>query len=625
MTIIRKRHIKGINLDPTDLSTESLSNPGDLAYDSSDSKLKYKDGSATREVVNTDESQTLFNKTLDITSTVEYDDTIEDVISLLKDDGVTPVENVQEALDSVKRALDNQNAAAEISYDPSGNPETDALFLQKALDDVGNASQDAQDAADAAQTAINNHILLEVSGAHAASNISVTTAGNLEAEDVQAALEELQLDIDDRALADNGTITNASIETPSRLDVKQDTEDNLETYAAGFTTPEGNGQIVFATDTKKMFQIIDGALQPIGGGGSTQFEVTQANHGFVVGNGIFHNNVSGVWEKAIADSADTLASYVVVEVISENPVVTILPTSGLYSYVINPNIGDFYIPKINNQYELPGFSIENTSNVTKLKFEGDFNQDGTLDYEEVNVVSFSENQDFYIYSTDYSGSDITDAYYQYGGALLTLVYDVTNTGFVAADFGRLEVNLLTNPDSLSTGSFYYLSDSVAGEPTTTESSLYSNPLFYVESIDATDPSNQLATLQVKVYRPEKIENGGTETPIINVNIDNNVTTPTNITDLLFDGASQRAVVIKYSVYRKSDITTEEKSQVGQLRLTYKTQNSSWSISDDFSGDNAGVDFSITSTGQVQYVSSNFTGDNYSGSLQVNIDQVFYNM
>lgn len=61
----------------------------------------------------------------------------------------------------------------------------------------------------------------------------------------------------------NKTIIGANIQTPTRLDVKQDTESNLTTYA----TTASNGQIVFATDTKAMYQVVDTELTPIGGGG----------------------------------------------------------------------------------------------------------------------------------------------------------------------------------------------------------------------------------------------------------------------------------------------------------------------------------------------------------------------
>lgn len=58
------------------------------------------------------------------------------------------------------------------------------------------------------------------------------------------------------------TITGASIQTPSRSDIKQDTYANLVTYA----TTASNGQLVFAIDTKTTYQVKDGFLSSIGGG-----------------------------------------------------------------------------------------------------------------------------------------------------------------------------------------------------------------------------------------------------------------------------------------------------------------------------------------------------------------------
>ena len=57
-------------------------------------------------------------------------------------------------------------------------------------------------------------------------------------------------------------LTTASIQSPSRLDVKKDTLADLTTYAI----TASNGQIVFATDTKEYFAIKDGLLSDLGGG-----------------------------------------------------------------------------------------------------------------------------------------------------------------------------------------------------------------------------------------------------------------------------------------------------------------------------------------------------------------------
>jgi len=66
----------------------------------------------------------------------------------------------------------------------------------------------------------------------------------------------------DGGTVDTSIITDSSIVTPSRLDVKQDTLANLETYA----TTASNGQFVFATDSKESYQIIDNELAAVGGG-----------------------------------------------------------------------------------------------------------------------------------------------------------------------------------------------------------------------------------------------------------------------------------------------------------------------------------------------------------------------
>ncbi len=58
-------------------------------------------------------------------------------------------------------------------------------------------------------------------------------------------------------------VNSPSIVTPSTMDVKQDTEANLITYAA----TASNGQLCFATDTKTMYQVVDSALTELGAGG----------------------------------------------------------------------------------------------------------------------------------------------------------------------------------------------------------------------------------------------------------------------------------------------------------------------------------------------------------------------
>ena len=60
-------------------------------------------------------------------------------------------------------------------------------------------------------------------------------------------------------------LTGTAILSPTKLEVKLGLESELTSYASGV---EGtNGQLCFATDSKAMFQIVDGELVPAGGGG----------------------------------------------------------------------------------------------------------------------------------------------------------------------------------------------------------------------------------------------------------------------------------------------------------------------------------------------------------------------
>lgn len=76
----------------------------------------------------------------------------------------------------------------------------------------------------------------------------------------------------------NKTNSGGSIIAPVKLEVKQDTEANLTTWAAGVNGT--NGQWCFATDSKVMYQVIDNALTPGGsGGGGTTLNWNDSGNG----------------------------------------------------------------------------------------------------------------------------------------------------------------------------------------------------------------------------------------------------------------------------------------------------------------------------------------------------------
>ena len=296
MTVKSRKFSKGIRLKPT---TMSATLEGEIRADSANLRFKAYIAGAERTLVTEDQTQTLTNKDIDAdnntVSNIETDNLKAGVLNTDLSGAATDTE-LPSAL-AVKTALEGQNEASEVEFDPSTSTLSDTNV------------QDAIDSLDG--KAVNNNSVISghiSSGtAHSAASIFNTPSGNLTATDQQAANNELQSDIDTRALADNGTLTNASIETPTRLDVKQDTEANLITYALTAT----NGQLCFATDTKEMYQVVDTVLKPVGGGGAS-FEINQASHSLSVGDGIFHNGT--LFVKAQADAETTLAYQVVIEV-----------------------------------------------------------------------------------------------------------------------------------------------------------------------------------------------------------------------------------------------------------------------------------------------------------------------
>jgi len=83
---------------------------------------------------------------------------------------------------------------------------------------------------------------------------------------------------------------------------------------------------------------------------------------------------------------------------------------------------------------------------------------------------------------------------------------------------------------------------------------------------------------------------------------NNVGTPTNITGLAFSNSVVRAFDAMISIEIDA---TADLFEVINLRGIQKS--SSWVMSQTATGDQSGVTLSITSTGQIQYVSDNYVG------------------
>ena len=89
-------------------------------------------------------------------------------------------------------------------------------------------------------------------------------------------------------------------------------------------------------------------------------------------------------------------------------------------------------------------------------------------------------------------------------------------------------------------------------------------------------------------------------------------TPANVTGLLFNSTAILGAIVYYSVTRKTD--TNEAVETGELRLVYKPNSATWIMAQSLVG-NAGISFSVTSLGQIQYTTSNLSGSNYIGKMR----------
>jgi len=88
-------------------------------------------------------------------------------------------------------------------------------------------------------------------------------------------------------------------------------------------------------------------------------------------------------------------------------------------------------------------------------------------------------------------------------------------------------------------------------------------------------------------------------------------TSSTVTGLVFDPAVVRAATITYTISRTT--ATQEVTEHGVMLLTCVNTGTTFAFSQYSTGD-AGVTFTVASTGQFSFTSSNLTGGSYVGKL-----------
>jgi hypothetical protein len=534
MSLKKTRHIKGIIIVPDIEALEGIE--GELKVDSADSKLKTTLGTAAREIVTDSQTQELTNKTL----TSPVIDASVSGTAVETDLAVSAASDKLATASSIKSYVDAQigtkDQADEILTNPSisgtvgesvqdvlldheiktddlvtlsgvpknstelgtftGNTIPDSSFIKQALQSLETAHEEVDQ---------NVNDLISLSGvAENATNLGTFTGSTIPDDStVKGALQSVETSLETKLAATGGIFTNGSIVTPTRLDVKQAALPDLVTYALTAT----NGQIVFATDEKKMFQVVDGELVPIGGAGIVKL---------VAGEDILVNDLVYISTGTGNDSGRTAGQ---------------------------------------------------------------------------------------IYKADASNDDRAD--------ILGFATKAINSG----NIGEVQVSgNLSGFTGLTAGKVYYASASVPGEISLTSPAANGQ---WVVAVGLSASDTEIIINPVASSGAIYIVDADTTFTIVN-----NQASATNITDLIFDGTVNRTFTLQYSIYRQTDTASSAVAQVGQLRGVYNTQAGVWFMSDDYSGQNAGVTFSIQPSGQIQYTSIEILGANYIGTLKYTITKSF---
>ena len=130
--------------------------------------------------------------------------------------------------------------------------------------------------------------------------------------------------------------------------------------------------------------------------------------------------------------------------------------------------------------------------------------------------------------------------------------------------------------------------------------------------DNPDFATQLTDFFVAVADALASVQGANDILLSTATISNNVIVPTSIPGFSFSTASVRAIESTYLVERFTSSPVQKFVESGTIIGNY--DGSSWTIASNFVGD-AGITFSISASGQMQYTSSNITGSGYVSTIK----------
>lgn len=110
-----------------------------------------------------------------------------------------------------------------------------------------------------------------------------------------------------------------------------------------------------------------------------------------------------------------------------------------------------------------------------------------------------------------------------------------------------------------------------------------------------------------------VDNGGSVNT--SMSIVDNQSSAADVTALpVLDKTIVKSAKIYVDVFRRDD--TQSANELYEIAAIYDPENDTWNLASVSQGDDAGITFSITTAGQLQYISSSYGGANYAGTFRI---------
>lgn len=101
---------------------------------------------------------------------------------------------------------------------------------------------------------------------------------------------------------------------------------------------------------------------------------------------------------------------------------------------------------------------------------------------------------------------------------------------------------------------------------------------------------------------------------VEVSLADNQSSAANVAGVSFDKDDTKAARLLFNIHRRDD--AQHADETGEMHIWHDTETDTWELALTSHNDDAGVTFTITAAGQLQYKTTEFGDANYSGTLRI---------